>query len=49
MAFPLRIEHPGAVCRITSRGNEKKAVFIDETDRVRATRASISLTKKKKL
>lgn len=24
MARPLRIEYPGAVCHITSRGNEKK-------------------------
>lgn len=34
MARPLRIEYPGAVYHITSRGNEKKAVFRDDQDRV---------------
>jgi REP element-mobilizing transposase RayT len=33
MSRPLRIEYPGAVYHITSRGNEKKAVFKDESDR----------------
>jgi len=33
MARPLRIEYPGAVYHVTSRGNEKKAVFKDEQDR----------------
>lgn len=33
MARPLRIEYPGAVYHITSRGNEKKAVFKDDSDR----------------
>jgi putative transposase len=33
MARPLRIEYPGAVYHITSRGNDKKTVFKDETDR----------------
>ncbi len=33
MARPLRIEYPGAVYHITSRGNEKKAVFKDDEDR----------------
>jgi len=32
MARPLRIEYPGAVNHISSRGNEKKAVFKDDTD-----------------
>lgn len=32
MARPLRIEYPGAVYHITSRGNEKKAVFKDRRD-----------------
>jgi len=39
----------GAVCRITIMKNEKKAVFIYETDRIRPTIISPSLTKKKKL
>ena len=33
MSRPLRIEYPGAVYHITSRGNEKKPVFKDDTDR----------------
>jgi REP element-mobilizing transposase RayT len=33
MARPLRIEYPGAVYHITSRGNDKKAVFKDDQDR----------------
>ena len=33
MARPLRIEYPGAVYHITSRGNEKKAIFRDNVDR----------------
>ncbi len=33
MARPLRIEYPGAVYHITSRGNEKKAVYRDDQDR----------------
>lgn len=33
MARPLRIEYPGAVYHVTSRGNEKKAVFKDAHDR----------------
>ncbi len=33
MARPLRIEFPGAVYHITSRGNERKAVFRDDQDR----------------
>lgn len=33
MARPLRIEYPHAVYHITSRGNEKKAIFKDDHDR----------------
>ena len=33
MALPLRIEFPGAVYHITSRGNERKAIFRDDQDR----------------
>jgi len=33
MARPLRIEYSGAVYDITSRGNEKQAVFKDDQDR----------------
>ena len=34
MTRPLRIEYPGAVYHVTSRGNEKKAVFKDDSDRL---------------
>ena len=33
MARPLRIEFPGAVYHITSRGNAKQAIFLDDKDR----------------
>ena len=33
MARPLRIEFPGAVYHITSRGNERKPIFRDDLDR----------------
>ena len=34
MTRPLRIEYASAVYHITSRGNEKKAVFKDDQDRI---------------
>src|SRR5512147_3044024 len=34
MSRPLRIEYAGAVYHITSRGNEKKAVFKSDQDRI---------------
>jgi REP-associated tyrosine transposase len=33
MARPLRIEYPGAHYHVTSRGNERKDIFKDDTDR----------------
>jgi len=33
MGRPLRIEYPGALYHITSRGNEKKDIFLDDYDR----------------
>ncbi len=33
MARPLRIEFPGAVYHVTSRGNERKAIFRNDQDR----------------
>lgn len=33
MTRPLRIEFPGAVYHITSRGNTKQLIFLDEEDR----------------
>lgn len=35
MARPLRIEYNGSVYHITSRGNERKAIFRDDEDRAR--------------
>ena len=35
MARPLRIEFPGAVYHVTSRGNAKQAIFIDDEDKDR--------------
>ncbi|MFZ3136180.1 MAG: transposase [Thermodesulfovibrionales bacterium] len=33
MARPLRIQYPGAVYHITCRGNDRKNIFRDNTDR----------------
>ncbi len=33
MARPLRIEYPGALYHITSRGNARQDIFIDDADR----------------
>jgi putative transposase len=33
MVRPLRIQYPGAVYHVTTRGNERKAIFQDEQDR----------------
>jgi putative transposase len=33
MARPLRIEYPGAYYHVSTRGNERKAIFRDDVDR----------------
>ena len=33
MARPLRIEFPGAVYHVTSRGNARQKIFFDDVDR----------------
>jgi len=33
MARPLRVQFPGALSRVTARGNERKPIFRDERDR----------------
>lgn len=33
MARPLRVEYPGAVYHITSRGNARQSTFLDDADR----------------
>jgi len=35
MGRPLRIEYASALYHITSRGNEKKEIFLDDADRAR--------------
>lgn len=35
MARPLRIEYPGACYHVTARGNERRAIFRSDCDRVR--------------
>lgn len=35
MGRPLRIQYPGALYHITSRGNEKKKIYLDDTDRIK--------------
>ena len=32
MTRPLRIDFPGAVYHVTSRGNRRSAIFEDDTD-----------------
>jgi REP element-mobilizing transposase RayT len=33
MARPLRLEHPGAIWHVTTRGNERRAIVRSDTDR----------------
>jgi putative transposase len=35
MSRPLRIEFPGALYHVTSRGDRREEIFVDDTDRVR--------------
>ena len=35
MGRPLRIEYPGALYHLTSRGNERKNVFLEDSDKVK--------------
>jgi len=35
MARPLRIQYPGAICHIVSRGNGKMIIFHDDKDRLK--------------
>ena len=35
MGRPLRIQYPGALYHITSRGNERRNIFVDDADRIR--------------
>ena len=33
MGRPLRIEYPGALYHVTSRGNERRDIFLDDSDK----------------
>jgi len=33
MPRQLRIEHAGAICRVLSRGNRRKAILLEDADR----------------
>ncbi|MDI7259504.1 MAG: transposase [Thermodesulfobacteriota bacterium] len=35
MGRPIRIEYPGALYHITSRGNERRKIFLDGADRIK--------------
>ena len=35
MGRPLRIEYPGALYHITSRGNERKKIFLEDADKIK--------------
>ena len=35
MSRPLRIQYPGAFYHITCRGNAKRSIFFDNTDRTK--------------
>jgi REP element-mobilizing transposase RayT len=35
MGRPIRREYPGALYHITSRGNERKNIFLNDGDRVK--------------
>jgi putative transposase len=34
MSRPLRIEFPGALYQVTSRGDRREPIFVDDMDRV---------------
>ena len=35
MGRPLRIEYPGAMYHVTSRGNERRNIFLEHADRTK--------------
>lgn len=35
MGRPIRVEYPGALYHITSRGNERKKIFLEDGDRIK--------------
>ena len=46
MARPLRIEHPGGWYHLTARGNERKEIFRDDSDRAHFLHLLEEMTKR---
>jgi putative transposase len=46
MARPLRIEFPGAIYHVTSRGNDKKVIFMGDSDRDKFLKILTQVNKK---
>jgi hypothetical protein len=46
MARPMRIEYPGAVYHITSRGNAKERIYLEDDDYVRFLDCLCSVVKR---
>jgi len=44
MARPLRIEYPGPVYHITTRGNAYQDIFLDDADREKSSEAHHTTT-----
>ena len=42
MGRPIRIEYKGALYHITSRGNERRKIFLDEKDRTQFLRIFVT-------
>jgi hypothetical protein len=42
MARPIRVEYAGAVYHLTARGNERKAIYRDDADRLRFLEGNLS-------
>ena len=42
MARPLRIEFPGAVYHVTSSGDRREPIFVDEDDRLEVLGAALA-------
>ncbi len=48
MARPLRIEFPGAVYHVTSRGDERSLIFRDEKGRVALDGIKMRMVRRRK-
>jgi REP element-mobilizing transposase RayT len=45
MARPLRIEYPGALYHVTSRGNARQKIFLDKKDFTEFIKKSLEVMK----